>query len=138
MQAHEQPVAEQRQTQIRRGTIFLLVAVVLLLLALILFGNGAPEWNADGSRDDYSTFMRALICACLIGGTMLFPISARAFLLAVLPNKALGLVLGIFVAVIGAVVVPIELWLALGITDAHGPGAREHFESDGGGWDWDD
>jgi len=128
-------VAEQRKTQARRGIIFLLIALVLLLLALLLWGNGAPEWNEDGSRDEYSTLIRALLCASLIAGTMLVPLSARAFLLAVLPNKAIGVVLGIFVGVIGAVVVPIELWLALGITDGLDPGARERYENSD--WDWD-
>ena len=130
-----EPVAEQRQTQVRRGIIFLVIALVLLLLALLLFGNGAPEWNEDGSRDAYSDSIRALLCMSLIAGTMLVPLSARAFLLAVLPNKAIGVVLGLFVGVIGAVVVPIELWLALGITDGLDPGARERYENSD--WDWD-
>jgi Mn2+/Fe2+ NRAMP family transporter len=130
-------VAEQRQTQVRRGVIFLIVAIVLLLLALLLWGNGAPEWNEDGSREAYSTLVRALLCASVVAGTMLVPISARAFLLAVLPSKALGVVLGIFVAVIGAVVVPVELWLALGITEADGPGTRERLENSDSDWDWD-
>lgn len=132
-----EPAVDQRQQQVRRGVTFLVIAIVLLLLALLLFGNGAPEWNEDGSRDAYSSVIRALLCASVIAGTMLVPISGRAFLLAVLPNKALGLVLGIFVGVIGAIVVPIELWLALGITDGLDPGTRERYESDDGDFDWD-
>ena len=54
--------------------------------------------------------------ASLVAGTMLIPVSARALVLAALPHKTLALVLGVAVGLVGAVVVPIELWLALAIT----------------------
>jgi Mn2+/Fe2+ NRAMP family transporter len=136
MSESTQSELEQRRSRVRRAIIFLLLAIVLLLLFVLLFSAAAPEWNADGSRDAYSAWARALLCASLVGGTMLMPISVRAFLLAALPNKALAIVLGIFVGVIGAVVVPIELWLALGITDEDEPGTRERYENSGD-WDWD-
>jgi uncharacterized membrane protein YadS len=133
----EQSVPEQRRAQVRRGIIFLLLALVLLLLALLLFGNAQPEWNEDGSRDAFPDWVRALLAASVIAGTMLIPISARAFLLAALPSKVLALALGVFVGVIGAVAVPLELLFTLAMTSADEPGARERYESGSGGWDWD-
>jgi cell division protein FtsW (lipid II flippase) len=136
MPEHTQSIPDQRRERVRHAIIFLLLAIVLLLLALLLYSTAAPEWNADGSREPYPAWVRALLCASVIAGTMLMPISVRAFLLAALPSKTLGIVLGIFVGIFGVIAVPLELWLALGITDAEDPGARERYESSED-WDWD-
>jgi hypothetical protein len=126
---------EHRREHFRRGVIMLLLAILLLFLALLLFGN-APDWNADGSRDAYPTWARALLCASVIMGTMFMPLGARSLLLAALPNQALAVVLGIVVGVFGLGVVPVELWLALAITDTEPAGERERQENSGD-WDWD-
>lgn len=128
--------AEQRKLQIRRGIIFLVLALAFLLLAVLLFAFGAPEWNADGSRDAYSSFARSALCTCLIAGTMFVPASVRAFVLAMLPHRSLRLAMTIFIVATAAVVVPVEAWLALKVTDAEEPGEREKRDNSSDS-DWD-
>lgn len=117
--------------------VFLLLAIALLLLGLLVFAMATPDWQADGSRPPYDAATRAAICACLIAGTMLVPISLRELMLALLPNQALGLILGLLIGMTGLIAVPIELWLVMVVTDELEPGAQQRYE-DGGDWDWDD
>ncbi len=137
MTQRQQPSADaERRVHGRNAVIFLLLAIVLLLLALLLFGNAAPEWNADGSREPYPAWARALVCASVVAGTVMVPLSLRSLVLLLLPHKALAVLLGVLVGAVGLVAAPLEVWLALAITDAEEPGSEERYES-GGDWDWD-
>jgi hypothetical protein len=137
-QANEESVEAQRKQRFRRVVVFLLLAIALLLLGLLLLTMGTPDWQADGSRSDYGAAMRAAICASLIAGTMLVPVSLRELILALLPNQALGVILGVAIGMTGLIAVPIEIWLVMIVTDELEPGAQERYEEDGDDWDWDD
>lgn len=136
--ANEESVEAQRKRRFRRTVVLLLLAIALLLLGLLLFAMTTPGWQADGSRPAYGSMTRAAICASLIGGTMLVPISARELILALVPNRALGLILGLLIGLTGLVAAPVELWLVMLVTDELEPGAQERYEADGDDWDWDD
>jgi hypothetical protein len=127
----------QRKQRFRRTVVLLLLAIVLLLLAIVLLGIATPDWNADGSRPDFSAVARAAICASLVAATILFPVALRELILAVVPNKALGLILGIAIGMAGVIAAPIEIWMVMTITDALEPGTKERWENDDGDWDWD-
>jgi hypothetical protein len=138
---NEQTIEAQRKQRFRRVVVFLLLAIVLLLLGVLLLAMATPEWQADGSRPPYSVVMRVAICACLIGGTMLVPVSVRELILALLGQyamgSALGVILGVMVGMIGLIAVPVEVWLVSIVTDELEPGAQQRYE-DGEDWDWDD
>lgn len=140
--ANEESVEAQRKQRFRRTVVFLLLAIALLLLGLLLFAMATPDWQADGSRPAYGSMTRAAICASLIGGTMLVPVSLRELILALLSGQsfgqALGLILGLLVGLTGLVAVPVELWLVMLVTDELEPGAQQRYEADGDDWDWDD
>lgn len=133
----EQSTEAQRKQRFRRSVVLLLLAIVLLLLAFFVLALATPDWQPDGSRPDYSTAARALIIASLVAGTILAPVSLRELILAVLPSKTLGVVLAIAIGMAGMIAAPIEIWLALAITDSLEPGTQERYESDDGDWDWD-
>jgi hypothetical protein len=126
----------QRKQRFRRTVVMLLLAIVLILLALLLLAIGTPGWQPDGSRPSHSDGLRGLICACLVGGTILAPLGVRELILALLPSKALGVVLAIAIGMAGMIAAPIEIWLALAITDELEPGSQERYENDDD-WDWD-
>jgi hypothetical protein len=69
---------------------------------------------------------------------MLVPVSLRELILALLPNQALGVILGVAIGMTGLIAVPIEIWLVMIVTDELEPGAQERYEEDGDDWDWDD
>jgi hypothetical protein len=140
----DQPSEESKEAvqrrRFRRTVVMLLLAIVLILLALLIFAIGRPDWQVDGSREPYPSWTRAMICASLIAGTLLGPLGVRELVLAIVPIKALGVVLGIMIGIAGAVVVPVELWLAMGITDGLEAGSQQRYESDaesGSSFDWD-
>jgi cell division protein FtsW (lipid II flippase) len=139
--ANEQSIEAKRKQRFRRVVVFLLLAIVLLLLGLLLLAMATPEWQADGSRAPYGMATRAAICACLVGGTMLVPLSLRELILALLGRhavgSALGVILGVLVGMTGLIAVPVELWLVMIVTDELEPGAQQRYEEDGD-WDWDD
>jgi Mn2+/Fe2+ NRAMP family transporter len=139
-QSSEESKEAVRRRRFRRTVVMLLLAIVLILLALLIYATGQPDWQVDGSREPYPSWTRALICASLVAGTLLGPLGVRELVLAILPSKALGVVLGIVIGLAGAVVVPIELWLAMGITDGLDAGTKQRYESDeasGSSFDWD-
>lgn len=119
----------------------LLLAIILILLAFLIYGMCTPDWQVDGSREPYPSWTRLLICASLVAGSLLGPLGVRELVLAIVPSKALGVVLGIVIGIAGVVVVPIELWLAMGITDGLDAGSQQRYESDeaeaGSSFDWD-
>lgn len=128
----------QRTRRFRRTVVMLLLALVLLLGALLLYALGVPAWAPDGSREAYDDALVVLIGACLVSGTLLGPLGLRELILAIVPSKALGLVLALVIGMAGLVAVPIELWLLGVVTRALEPGAHERYESDEDDWDWDD
>jgi hypothetical protein len=139
-QPNEESSEATRRRRFRRTVVMLLLAIVLLLLALLIYATGTPDWQPDGSREPYPSWRRALICASLVAGTLLGPLGLRELVLAIVPSKALGVVLGIAIGLAGIVVVPIELWLAIGITEEFDPGTQQRYESDadsGSSFDWD-
>jgi hypothetical protein len=135
--ANEESVEARRKQRFRRVAVFLLLAIVLLLFGLLLFAMATPDWQADGSRSPYGGVTRAAICASLIAGTMLVPVSLRELILALLPNQALGLILGLLIGVSGLIAVPLEVWLVMFATAEREPGTQQRYE-DGEDWDWDD
>jgi hypothetical protein len=136
--ANEESIEAQRKQRFRRVVVFLLLAIALLLLGLLLFALTTPDWQADGSRESYGAGTRAAICVCLVAGTMLLPLSLRELILALLPNPALGLILGLLIGITGLIAVPLELWLVMIVTDELEPGAQERYEDDDSDWEWDD
>jgi hypothetical protein len=139
--ANEQSIEAERKQRFRRVVVFLLLAIALLLLGVLLLAMATPEWQADGSRPPYSMVMRVAICGCLIGGTMLVPVSARELILALLGRyavgSALGVILGVLIGMIGLIAVPVEVWVVAVVTHELEPGAQQRYE-DGEDWDWDD
>jgi hypothetical protein len=139
--ANEQSIEAQRKQRFRRVVVFLLLAIALLLLGVLLLAMATPEWQADGSRPPYGMVTRAAICACLIGGTMLVPVSLRELVLALVGQyavgSALGVILGVMIGMIGLIAAPVEVWLVSIVTDELEPGAQQRYE-DGEDWDWDD
>jgi O-antigen/teichoic acid export membrane protein len=137
-QANAETSEAQRKQRFRRTVILLLLAIALLLLGLLLFALATPDWQADGSRPPYDGATRAAICVSLILATMLVPVSLRELILALLPNQALGLMLGLLIGMTGLIAVPVEVWLVLLVTDELEPGAQQRYEDGGDDWDWDD
>jgi hypothetical protein len=135
--ANEESIEAQRKQRFRRTVVFLLLAIALLLFGLLLFGTATPDWEADGSRSAYGGVTRAVICASLIAGTLLFPVSLRELILALLPNQALGLILALLIGMSGLIAIPIELWVVMVVTKELEPGAQQRYE-ESEGWDWDD
>jgi Mn2+/Fe2+ NRAMP family transporter len=133
----EESTEAQRKQRFRRTIVLLLLLIVLLLLAFVVLAVATPDWQPDGSRPDYSAAARAVICASLVAGTVLIPVSLRELILGLIPSKTLGLILAIGVAITGAIAAPIEIWLTLIVTDSLGPGSQQRYESDDTDWDWD-
>lgn len=127
----------QRTRRFRRTVVLLLLALVLVLLALLLLALGVPSWQPDGSREAYAAILRALIGASLVAGTLLLPLGLRELILALVPSKPLGLILGVLIGVAGMIVAPLELWLVVIATAEHEPGSQARYESDDDDWDWD-
>ncbi len=115
----------------------LLLAIAVLLLGLLVFALATPPWQADGSREAYSALVIAAICACLVVGTVLIPVGLRELVLALLPSKALGLVLALGIGFAALIAVPLEIWLVTIVTDELEPGSEQRYEEADGDWDWD-
>ncbi len=129
-----------RKQRFRRTVVLLLLAIVLLLLGVLLLALALPAWQPDGSRPAYADWLRALVCVCLVGGTVAVPVGLRELLLALLPNGPLGVVLALVVAMVGLIAAPIEIWLVLMVTESREPGTQQRYESQsegGSSWDWD-
>lgn len=128
---------KDRRRRIRIAAFLLILAIALVMLALLLYALSTPAWLDDGARPAYDPLVRALLVASLAAGTVLLPVALRAGVLALLPSRIVGLILGVTIGIFGAVVVPLEVWMAMELTAELEPGTRERWESDPTDWGWD-